>query len=419
MIEFGLGLADLDQPDALKAALADPDNVMAAARWLAGQLGLSDEDFYGLGFARPEPEPEFESGETICPTILMGKTPPPQQWICRDWVPYDVVTGLYGDGGTGKSLLMMQLQTATALSGATWLGMPVEQEIVSFGVYCEDNFNELHRRQERINAAYFVNYDALKNVRWQSRLGLENTLMTFSRSGVGQTTRLYRTILEEALDTGSKLTIIDTAADTFGGSQIDRRQVRQFVQRALGQIAIRTGGAVVCCAHPSLSGLNSGSGTSGSTGWSNAFRSRLYFRHVGEEDTNARILDRKKSNYSPPNATLNLRWNSGLFIPVSPDGPGSYGADPKRVFLDILREMTEQNRAMSPSPHAKNYAPRIFSGLPADRRGGLDLKKLAAAMEDLLFERAILNVNYGKSSDKTTKLIIATGDEKGSEEDPI
>jgi hypothetical protein len=407
-----------------KGDFSDPEALMRAVRWLAGHLHLSDLELGAMGFQaaddKDHPEPDFEPGETICPTSLMGKTAPPRRWICRDWVPYGAVTGVYGDGGTGKSLLMMQLQTATALSGATWLGMPVEQEIISFGVYCEDDLDELHRRQEFVNAAYFVNYDALSNVRWQSRYGLENTLMTFtSRSGAGQTTRLFRAIVEEVLDIKARLIIIDTAADTFGGSELDRRRVGQFVQRALGQLAIQTGGAVICCAHPSLSGLNTGSGTSGSTGWSNAFRSRLYLSHVTDEDPDARVLERKKANYASRNATLNLRWNNGLFIPVAPDGPGSYGADPKRVFLDILREMIEQNRPMSLNSHAGNYAPRVFSELPINRRGGLDLKQLATAMEELLFERTILNVDYGRPSDKTTKLIIATGDQKNGEEAPF
>jgi AAA domain len=402
---------------------ADSAALWRAIRWLAGHLHLSKLDLEAMGFADldNDDDKDFEPGETICPTIFKGKRAPPQLWIAPQWIPFDVVTGLYGDGGTGKSLLMLMLQTAAGLSGATWLGMPVMGEIVSLGMYCEDNQNELQRRQEWINAAYFIDHDALSNVRWQSRNGLDNTLMTFSRSGHrGQLTRLYRHILEEALDIKAKLVIVDTAADTFGGSELDRIQVRQFVQGALGQIAIKTGGAVICCAHPSLSGLTTGRGTSGSTGWSNAFRSRLYLSHVSDEDPDARTLKRMKANYAPPNATMNLRWNNGLFIPVAADGgPGSYGADPRRVFLDILREMTEQNRAMSPNLYARNYAPRVFSELPIGRRGGFDLKKLANAMEELLIERAILNVNYGKPSDKTTKLIISTGDEKDGETDPF
>jgi AAA domain len=333
------------QPEA--GDFADNKALMRAVLWLASHLGISRLQLEAMGFADLDDDDDFDQGKTICPTIFKGTQAPPRIWIAPEWVPYDVVTGLYGDGGTGKSLLMLMLQTATALSGSNmWLGVPVMGEIVSLGIYCEDDQNELQRRQEGVNAAYFIDHDALSNVRWQSRYGLDNTLMTFSRGGHrGQLTKLYHRLLEEALDIKAKLTIVDTAADTFGGSELDRGQVRQFVQRALGQIAIKTGGAVICCAHPSLSGLNSGSGTSGSTGWSNAFRSRLYLKHVSDEDPDARVLEGKKTNYARRNAALTLRWHNGVFIPVAPNGgPGSYGADPKRVFLDILAEMTEQNR---------------------------------------------------------------------------
>ena len=87
------------------------------------------------------------------------------------------------------------------------------------------------------------------------RLGEDNILMTFSRKGVGELTTFHRHVVEAALDLKVRLVIIDTAADTFGGNENDRGQVRQFVQRALGQIALKIDGAVVCCAHPSRAGL--------------------------------------------------------------------------------------------------------------------------------------------------------------------
>jgi hypothetical protein len=82
VIEFGLGLADLDQPGALQAALEDPDNAMAAARSLAGQLKISDEDFYAMGFNRPDPEPtdddpvDLWKATTDAPRLPEGLLPP-------------------------------------------------------------------------------------------------------------------------------------------------------------------------------------------------------------------------------------------------------------------------------------------------------------------------------------------------------
>ena len=119
------------------------------AKKVADWLGYTGErDSPGnSGENEPPQENEAPRPRVVCPTIFKGRTPPPRRWIARDWIPYEVVTGLYGDGGVGKSLLSQQLQTGTAL-GSSWLGLPVE-EVASLGVYCEDNENELWRRQPR------------------------------------------------------------------------------------------------------------------------------------------------------------------------------------------------------------------------------------------------------------------------------
>ena len=78
--------------------------------------------------AEPDPPPRI-----VCPTIFKGQIPPARRWIVPQWIPCDVVTGFYGDGGVGKSLLAQQLQTATAL-GSTWLGLPVERSPASASI---------------------------------------------------------------------------------------------------------------------------------------------------------------------------------------------------------------------------------------------------------------------------------------------
>ena len=171
-------------------------------------------------------------------------------------MPCGVVTGLYGDGGLGKSLLAQQLQTSGA-SGKTWLGLTVEK-IASVAVYCEDSNDELWRRQRDINLDYGVSNDDLGDVHWMPRLGEDNLMMVFGRNGAGELTKFHQHVLIAALDLKARLVIIDTAADVFGGSENDRNQVRQFVSRALGSIAQKINGAVLLCAHPSRAGLSKG-----------------------------------------------------------------------------------------------------------------------------------------------------------------
>jgi RecA-family ATPase len=90
-------------------------------------------------------------------------------------------------------------------------------------------------------------------------------------------------------------------------------------------LAIKNDLAVVLIAHPSLSGMASGSGTSGSTAWSNSVRARLYLERIVDEgnreiDPDLRVLRVKKSNYGPVGLELPLRWQNGGFIVDGPAG---------------------------------------------------------------------------------------------------
>ena len=176
------------------------------------------------------------------------------------------------------------------------------------------------------------------------RLGEDNILMTFTRSGVGELTVFHRYVVEAALDLKARLVIIDTAADTFGGNENDRGQVRQFVQRALGQIALKIDGALVCCAHPSRAGSRPATGDSGSTGWSNAFRSRAYLNRPDAEqngepvDNDARILTRKKANFASIGDTIRLRWQNGVLVPQK--SCRAIFVAPSRMFFSLCSTRT-------------------------------------------------------------------------------
>jgi len=346
----------------------------------------------------------------ISPAALIGQ-PPARQWIVPDWLPCGVVTGLYGDGGLGKSLLALQLQTAAAVVGAPWLGLPVEKA-PSLGVYCEDDENELWRRQDDIDRDYCIDRSAIVDVHWMPRLGEENLLMTFA-GGAGVLTPFHRQVLEAAHDYKARLLIVDTAADTFGGNENDRNQVRQFVSRALGSIALSIGGAVLLCLHPSRAGVNSGECDGGSTGWNNTVRSRLYLRapdvEQGERlDPHARILQRRKANYAVRNDELRLRWRDGVIAPETPTDAGMSAAgriDARDLFLALLREYGDQNRTLSEAKRAGNYAPRIFGALPRAQRHGYTDRDFARAMESLFKARKIENVDYGRPSAPRHKIV--------------
>lgn len=75
---------------------------------------------------------------------LAGKEVPPREWLVPDLVPAGTVTLLTGDGGTGKSLVALQLAAACAM-GRPWLGRDVAAGRALF-ISAEDDQDELHRR---------------------------------------------------------------------------------------------------------------------------------------------------------------------------------------------------------------------------------------------------------------------------------
>jgi RecA-family ATPase len=365
--------------------------------------------------AGPEAAPGAPPLTIFRPTALEGRSAPARKWIVPGWIPCGVVTGLYGNGGEGKSLVAQQLQTATAID-KPWLGLSVEP-VASFGVYCEDDHDELFRRQRDLNADYAVSFQDLKGIEWLPRLGMDNVLITFGRTGIGELTAFQRQIIEAALDLHARLVIFDTAADGFAGNENDRGQVRQFVSRALGSIALRIKGSVLLCAHPSRAGLKTNSGgevdgDGGSTGWSNTMRSRLFLSTPTPEsgeprDPNARLLQRKKANYAAREAEIKLRWRDGVMGPDPPLAPGQtpFGRlEAVDVFLSLLDEFDAAKRTVSDNPRSGNFAPRLFGRLPREQRHDYRDADFLNAMEKLFKKQLIENVSYGRASDMRSRI---------------
>ena len=258
--------------------------------------------------------------EPFSPADWREQRTPSYDWIVDGCFLRGTVAILAGDGGLGKSLLMQQLMTAAAV-GDTWLGMST-QRVRSLAVYCEDDLDELHRRQERINNFYECGMGDLEPMRIESRAGRDCVLMRFRQWGDdGKTTVMYDKLEYAAIAHQAKIVVLDTVADVFAGNEIDRNQPRVFI-RALRRLAIKIQGVVILTQHPSNEGMASGSGRSGSTGWHNSVRSRLYLtttKKPGKDDEgpgNERFLKTMKNNQGPFGGKIKLKWSNGVFVRV-------------------------------------------------------------------------------------------------------
>jgi RecA-family ATPase len=349
---------------------------------------------FGADAAAEAPGPLFAPA-----SALAGQPVTPRAWIVRDLIPAANVTLLGGDGGTGKSTVALQLAVAAAL-GRAWLRRPVETAGRALFLTAEDEHAELHRRLASICAADGLDMAALSDLFVRSLAGEDALLATPDRvRGVLAPSPLFAALEAEVAAHAPRLVVLDTLADLFGGDENNRGHARQFIALLRG-LALRHGCAVVLLAHPSLAGLASGSGSSGSTAWNGSVRSRLYLERIvidGEEpNPDARRLVTKKANYARAGEEIALTYADGVFVADEPEtGLNRMAATAKaeRVFLRLLRLHAQQTRYVSHN-NGPTFAPAIFAKSPDSE--GVTKAGFRTAMEALFAAGKIVVATHGR-----------------------
>src|SRR5262249_3793400 len=167
---------------------------------------------------------------------------------------------------------------------------------------------------------YAASFADLVDLYVLSLAGRDALLTTLRRDGLMTPTKLFTRVTEAAATIKPRLILLDNSADVFGGNENDRAQVRQFIGMLRGLAMAATAGLLLT-SHPSLTGIASGTGLSGSTAWNASVRSRLYLKRATtakdeEPDPNLRVLEVMKNNYGPVGETVMLRWSDGVFLPT-------------------------------------------------------------------------------------------------------
>ncbi len=234
--------------------------------------------------------------------------------------------------------------------------------------------------------------------------------VTFDHSGKMKVTAEFQCAEATIMLARPELVVVDGASQTYGGNDIDKRQVRQFLQ-LLNRLAEKYSVAVVLIAHPSKSGITERTGKSGSEQWFNGLRSFLHFERlqVGDENKgrDARLLRVTKNNYGPDDLELRLRHlGNGL---IGRDGDAQKPAihtkyDIDMKFLKLLMHFNKTNQNISPS-RSNTYAPTVFAR-QADA-DGINKHQFEAAMQRL-FKANQIAVEERGSPSKLRKCLVLT-----------
>jgi RecA-family ATPase len=344
---------------------------------------------------------------------------PPREWAVEDRVPIRNVFHVAGAGAVGKSLLELQRGVAHVIAqqreGITWIGLAVRPgPVIYYGA--EDDEEEIARRLADIAAHYQTTFADLERgglhvLTYAGKDALLGAPDANNRRIVA--TAEYGKLLEDAGKIKPVAIIIDTRNDTFGGNEIDRTEVRQYVG-LLRKLAIAAGGSVSMCDHPSLAGMRDDTGLSGSTAWHNSVRARAYLTKAKDDGLpgaagDLRELRFLKNNYGREESAIRVRWQCGVFVPVT-----AFDAEriemkeaAGRLFLTLLARLTNEGRNVS---HKKGptYAPALFAKQPEAQSAGIGAQAFADAME-VLFQSGRVRVEpYGKPSDHRVRLVAVS-----------
>jgi len=312
---------------------------------------------------KPQPQAAVDFPRVSIADIYTAPSPEPRfVWAGR--IPRGHVTLLGAHGGTGKSMLALQLSVAVCL-GSDFLGASTEQGRVLF-FSGEDGGPVLRHRLGFIADHFNVQPDTLA-----SRLTILDATdepalyREISQFGIktGKPTPGFFRLSEIVREVQPGLIVVDNASDVFEASENDRASVRGFM-RQLRQL-FPDGSeppAMLLLAHiqKAAVGARGGESYSGSTAWHNSARSRLALATSDKNDPTRLLLTHDKNNLGPRTAEplRMVRSMTGLLMLDEATQAGAWELiePPEDALLKVLADFIERGEHVSAEQSAHTNA---------------------------------------------------------------
>lgn len=353
------------------------------------------------------PQEDFESEDrksakpltTITPAAWKGTVRAEQRWLAGARIPSGDLTILSGDGGSGKTEIATGLLVSVAAGVGDWLGCVVETGPTLF-VSCEEPEENIRDRVERICKHRQLDPHGINDLHLLFPELDATWLGSADKAGHITKTPLLIQIEQWIERHKPRLIVIDSVAAVFDGEAMARRQVRAFLA-ILRKIARQHDVAILLLDHPSVRGMNDGTGTANSVDWRNSVRSMLHLSDPGKNDHDERTLEVKKSNYGRSGEKVRLRWAGFTFTIAAIAGPSPHKAKAEReideLFLRLLDKRNAQGRPVRPNT-GRGSAPNEMEKDPD--ANGVTAHAFRMAMERLYKAGKIITKETGPNSRK-------------------
>lgn len=325
-------------------------------------------------------------------------------------IPRGVVSLLGAHGGTGKTMLAATICAHVAV-GRPWGPFPVKQGRALF-VSLEDPGERIRATLARVAEHYALSGDDIED-----GVSIIDGSATDSVLAVEQLCPLVgKRLVETAamfelrnLAKGFDLIVIDNASDAFGGSENERRQVRQFMRGMLGQIARENDAGLLLLAHVDKASAKFGAqrnSYSGSTAWHNSARSRVA---ILEADGSIELVH-EKLNVGRRADPVRLQWTEGgLLEPIAGSAPGDLAGglivhSDARAVLDALAAAIKGGASITTARMGSCttwHALLTYSELPEHLRKQKGKERFWRALAKLERDRRIVAESYRNEDHKT------------------
>ena len=361
---------------------------------------VSDSTGVDSGFLEPQPLADLPRVDVA--GVIDNPSPPPA-FVWGGMVPCGHVCLLSGHGGSGKSILALQLAVAVAM-GLPLLGVPTRlgRVLVFSG---EDAGPLLRHRLAVVCRALDVNTHALNerlvvlDATENPALGMETLDRETGRRHIAPTA-IYERLREIVTEHQPALIVVDNASDCYEGDENDRSQVRGFV-RSLAFLSrqVDSHSAILLLTHtPKQAVRGWGESYSGSTAWHNSARARLSLTPTKDDETRL-TLTLDKMNLAPlRREPLRLvRSHGGVLVldEGAQDAEDELREPPTTNLLRLLADFNRRGEHVSPEQSARNNAWKMLrqeDGFPKHtyRAAG----PLFAAMRELERQGVIERAEY-------------------------
>jgi RecA-family ATPase len=354
-------------------------------------------------------------------------------WIVPGFIMKDVLNGVYGDGGTGKDYLLLQLALAMACE-TRWLGREVAPGKVLY-INVEDHLSRIRWRQHYIcqylESKYQIDASLKQHpdrLRVLPMMGRSTIMAAYNpRTGLVQPTPLLTAIRQLIESYQPALVIIGNRVNVFGVDQVSDVQARQCIE-LLNGIVVDYKTTIIMPGHVSVRSQKdesgtSASGSSGSVQWSNGLRHRLLLTkpqpdtEFGDDTSFSRALTVLKSNDAPTGIRIEMQWSKAHSLYVADDEDINVTGNNKELTqeefeleveeecLRMLRTALHMDQRLSAQPRANNNIATVFANDPDCKfRGKRPL--IDAAIKRLFASGKITIQKYGYASDNTRRIVI-------------